>query len=166
MGTNYVRVPTEAEMIERKQTLEERIAKLTLDAPMVANGFRTVQITANEWENADPWDEFNAGICTHLGKRSGGWQFCWNLNNNLYYTNKEELLAYIKSGRVVDEYGKEWSPDEFIEMALNWCSDGHVFNRAYEDQYLASNPNYHVWGEKSHDTIIDGLRFSKVDSFS
>jgi hypothetical protein len=166
MGTNYVRVPTEAEMIERKQKLEERIAKLTLDAPMVANGFRTVQITANDWENADPWDEFNAGICTHLGKRSGGWQFCWNLNTNLYYTNKEELLAYIRSGRVVDEYGTEIPCEEFIEMALNWCPDGLIFDQAHEDKAAQENPNYHYWGPSSHDTIIDGLRFSSSDSFS
>jgi len=167
MGTNFYRVPTEAEMLERKKRLEERISKLEMSATLVANGFRVVETNGNPWENIDPWHEFEKEACIHLGKRSGGWKFLWNFNDNRFYTNKEELLDYIRNGRVVDEYGTEQNVEEFIEMALNWCAeDGLVFDEAYEKKQLEEDPNRHVWGPSHYDLEIDGLRVCRVTDFS
>ena len=53
----------------------------------------------------------------HLGKRSCGWAFLWDANNLKYY---EPTLASIKkfiddnNGTIVDEYGVEFTWDEFI----------------------------------------------------
>jgi hypothetical protein len=112
------------------------------------------------------WDKFINGTNVHLGKRSGGWKFCWNFHNNKYYSNKEELLSFIRSGRVVDEYGDEWNVDEFIKMAFEWGEpDGLVVNEEYRKKERRNgmgsffdNPNY-------DDLIIDGLRVSTSTEF-
>jgi len=83
---------------------------------------------------------------THLGKRSAGWKFLWNFHNDKYYSNKEELLNFIRSGKVIDEYGKKHDTEEFLKMALEWGEpDGQVSN---------------------DDIIKDGLRISTHTIFS
>jgi hypothetical protein len=80
-----------------------------------------------------------------------------------FYSNKEELLSFIRAGRVVDEYGKLIEQEEFIEMSLNW--DGIIFDEAYEkEQSLKSG--YLPHGRKYHDRVIDGLRVSSSTDFS
>jgi hypothetical protein len=98
-----------------------------------------------------------------------GWRFCWNFNKEKYYRNKEELLAFIRSGRVVDEYGAEEDIEEFIEMAFSWGEpDGHIYNQAYLDHM--KNEGYHrdpgYDQSKYFDHIIDGLRVSTSTEFS
>jgi hypothetical protein len=86
----------------------------------------------DQWNSESPWETFINGTNIHLGKRSSGWKFCWNFHNNKYYSNKEELLNFIRSGRVVDEYGEEQDINEFILMALNWGEpNGLVVNEQY-----------------------------------
>lgn len=119
------------------------------------------------FDSSTPWDDFMDGMSVHLGKRSMGWKFCWNFHNNKYYKNKEELIEFIQRGRVVDEYGKEMKPGEFIEMAMDWGQpDGCIYNQ----EYLGKNPTQRSfwWANESDhfDTIIDGLRVSKSTEFS
>ncbi len=90
MGTNYYRIPTQLEMEERKAELIKDIADL-------------------DWDMESAWDRFTKGTSIHLGKRSAGWKFCWNFHNNKYYSNKEELIQFVLSGRVVNEYGDKIS---------------------------------------------------------
>ncbi len=162
MGTNYNRIPTEAEILARKQKLIDAINNLDLSATSVEDGFR-VEVE-DSWERTSCWDDFVDGTSIHLGKRSSGWKFCWNFNNNKYYSNKEELLAFIRSGRVVNEYGEEQDVEEFIEMALNWGEpDGLVFDENYENNKTSSS---YFHGPKYWDTLIDGLRVSTSTEFS
>lgn len=162
MGTNYTRIPTEAEILARKQKLIDTINNLDLSASSVEDGFR-VEVE-DSWERTSCWDDFVDGTSIHLGKRSSGWKFCWNFNNNNYYSNKEELLAFIRSGRVVNEYGEEQNVEEFIEMALNWGEpDGLVFDENYENNKTSSS---YFHGPKYWDTVIDGLRVSTSTEFS
>lgn len=162
MGTNYNRIPTEAEILARKQKLIDAINNLDLSASSVEDGFR-VEVE-DSWERTSCWDDFVDGTSIHLGKRSSGWKFCWNFNKNNYYSNKEELLAFIRSGRVVNEYGEEQDVEEFIEMALNWGEpDGLVFDENYENNKTSSS---YFHGPKYWDTLIDGLRVSTSTEFS
>jgi hypothetical protein len=166
MGTNFYRVPTEAEMVERKARLMKRLENLDLSASSVANGYRFIEVE-NEFDKMDPWHEFEDGACIHLGKRSMGWKFLWNFNKDKYYSNKEELFAYIRSGRVVDEYGTEQDIEEFITMALEWgAEDGLTFDAEYERKQVAENPQYHPWGPQHYDRIIDDLRVASTTEFS
>jgi hypothetical protein len=74
------------------------------------------------------------------------------------------LETFVRSGRVIDEYGEEISPDEFLEMAYNWCVDGWD-NQKYDEE----NPSHRIsWIDKSkyYDTYIDDLRISSSTDFS
>jgi hypothetical protein len=125
MGTNYYRIPTASE---------------------VERGFRYIETDSDlpHLDIANPWDEFIEGTSIHLGKRSMGWKFCWNFHKEKYYKDKESLLNFIRSGRVMDEYGEEMNVEEFITMALEW-----------------GQPNGLV-----ADKEVDGLRVSSSTEFS
>ena len=163
MGTNYYRIPIQKEVEERKEKLLNRINSLDLSPSSVERSFSTIPV--GDWENTTPWHEFTEGINVHLGKRSSGWKFCWNFHDDKYYSNKEELLKFIRGGRVVDEYGKEIQQEEFIEMALNWGEpEGAIYDQKYIDTQLDKNPAY--WYNPSHlDRYIDGLRISSSTDF-
>ena len=165
MGTNYYKIPTEAEMESKRQALLLKMSIIDLTPENIERGFATPVKDSCEYET--PWDKFIDKTLIHLGKRSYGWKFCWNFNDNKYYSNKEELLAFIRSGRVVNEYGEQQEVEEFIEMALNWGEpDGLVVNEEYEKQKLVENPNSYFHGEKYWDKEVDGLRVSSSIEFS
>jgi predicted nucleic acid-binding protein len=129
-------------------------------------------IQYSDWEWHSPWDEFLEGTSIHLGKSSLGWKFCWNFHNNQYYSNKKELLAFIRSGRVVDEYGTTHNTEEFIEKALNWGSDQENSGWVYNEEYVIAHFDKEgikrpfTADEKYYDTEIDGLRVSRSTEFS
>ena len=163
MGTNYYRIPTEEEMNERKSRLIKEVMDIKLTPDNIERGFHTN--IENSWETESPWSRFIDDTNIHLGKRSGGWKFCWNFHSNKYYSNKEQLLSFIRSGRVVDEYGEEWDVEEFIKMALEWGEpEGWVLDEKYEEEKRKEGG--HIWGPKYYDLIIDGLRVSTSTEFS
>ena len=166
MGTNYYRIPTVDEMADRKVRLQQRLEKLDMEPGEIERSFRSIQV--GDWEYQSPWDEFVEDTAIHLGKRSGGWKFCWNFHKNKHYSNKEELLAFIRSGRVVDEYGDEWDVDKFIKMALEWGQpEGLIVNEEYrKTQRAKGHGMFWLDNERYDDLIIDGLRVSSATEFS
>lgn len=166
MGTNFMRIPTASEMDERKYKLLERVANLDLSPSMIERSFG--EPIEDSWERQSVWDKFTEGTCVHLGKRSHGWKFCWNFHKNKYYSNKQELLSFIRSGRVVDEYGDEQDVEEFIDMALNWGEpDGLTLNEEYrKKERQKGHGMFWLESEKYDDLIIDGLRVSTSTDFS
>ncbi len=166
MGTNYYRIPTENEMASRKERLINEMSGIDMSPSLIQRNFQLP--IKDSWETESSWDKFLDGSSVHLGKRSGGWKFCWNFHNNKYYSNKEELLEFIRLGRVVDEYGEEWNVEEFIDMALNWCQpDGLTLNKSYRDK-MRQQGHGTFWSdsEKYDDLLIDGLRVSTSTEFS
>jgi hypothetical protein len=109
---------------------------------------------------------FIDGTNIHLGKRSSGWKFCWNFHKDKYYTNKEELLSFIRSGRVVDEYGAEWNVEDFITMSLEWGEpDGWVVNEEYRKEQRSKGVGTYFDKPEYDDRIVDGLRVSSSTDF-
>ena len=163
MGTNYYRVPKSHEVVEKMQKLNMRIGEMDVwSASEAKNQFRTIPVT--EYQYMTPWDEFVDDLSVHLGKRSSGWKFLWNFHDKVHYSNKEELLDYVRTGRVVDEYGMEIDPEEFLKMALEWGQpDGAVFNEEYEKKKPNIGRFFH--GPEHYDLDIDGLRVSKSTDF-
>jgi len=161
MGTNYYRIPTVSEMEERKARLQKRIAEMEMEPSDIERNFNTIPIDENSWDYDSPWTEFISGANIHLGKRSGGWKFLWNFHSDKYFTDKESLFAFIRSGRIVNEYGEEINQDEFIEMALDWGQpDGWDLTAYYRD-----NPSN--WSQYSKpERYVDGLRISDSTEFS
>ena len=161
MGTNFYSILKVEDLEKKRQKLIEQIQTMDIsNAGLCEDDFR---IHEDGWDRLSPWDEFINGNSIHLGKRSMGWKFCWNFNDNKYYSNKEELLEFIRSRRVVDEYGDEIHPDEFIQMALEWGrDDGMVADEEYmrKHQSWMSNPSEYA------DKEIDGLRVSSSTEFS
>ena len=167
MGTNYYRIPKHEEMVARKEVLIEFINNLELTPENIEGGFRLIS-PRKDWEWFSPWEMFLEDTNVHLGKRSGGWKFCWNFHKNKYYSDKETLLEYIRSGRVVNEYGEEQDVEEFITMALEWGQpDGLVVNEEYRRKERAKGHGaFWLDHERYDDLIIDGLRVSISTEFS
>lgn len=164
MGTNYYRIPTQSEMEIRKAKLIKDIADLDISPANIETEFRQYK-SKDSWDSESVWDRFVDGKSIHLGKRSSGWKFCWNFHKNKYYKDKESLLNFIRTGRVVDEYGEEMNVEEFITMALEWGQpDGLVADKEYFD-----STNHHNWMSNPsayYDKEVDGLRVSSSTEFS
>jgi len=162
MGTNFYRVPKGHEMIKREQKMRMRLDAMDVINPSdISRRFRSIEV--GEWDSISLWDEFLEGTNIHLGKRSGGWKFIWNWNNGKYYKTKEELFEFIRSGRVVDEYGQQIDVEEFIIMALEWGKDdGWDSETYYKDHPEHITP----WSNEKHEKYIDGLRVSTSTDFS
>lgn len=163
MGTNYTRIPTAEEMEAKRKGLVKTVKDLMMEPSFIEREFQIVD--EDSWDSESPWDKFLDGTAIHLGKRSSGWKFCWNFHDNKYYSSKEELIQFVLSGRVVDEYGEEIDSQEFLDMAFNWGEpDGLVADKEYFD-----STNHHRWmsnPEDYYDKIIDGLRVSSSTEFS
>ena len=165
MGTNYYRIPTEEEMLKKQQVLIQQVTSMDMSAENLERGMRYISPT-KDWSWFSPWDIFIKDSNIHLGKRSSGWKFCWNFHENKYYSNKEELLEFIRSGRIVDEYGTEWFVEEFIQMALEWGEpDGLVVNREYRKNERSKGAGSFFDDPKYDDRIVDGLRVSSATDF-
>ena len=163
MGTNYYRIPSADEVQERRDVLTVQVETMDINPSDIQKGFRFISPT-KDWEWFNPWDIFMKDMSIHLGKRSSGWKFCWNFHNNEYYSNREELISFVKSGRVVDEYGEEWDVQTFLDMAFDWGEpDGYIVNEEYyknhETNSYFNNPIY-------YDKLVDGLRVSPSTEFS
>jgi len=165
MGTNFYRIPKVDEINTRYQKLHLRLQEMDRwDPSLIQSEYRFIEDPEDDWSSLSPWDEFTNNMNVHIGKRSGGWKFCWNFNDNKYYSNKEELLRFIRDGRILDEYGVEIDVEEFIVMALNWGQpDGMVADKQYFDE---NHKNSWVNNEDFYDKEIDGLRVSSSTDFS
>jgi hypothetical protein len=165
MSTNYYRVPTHEEMLNRQQTLIQQVTSMDMSMENLERGMRYISPT-KDWDWFSPWEMFIGGTNIHLGKRSMGWKFCWNFHKDKYYHDKESLLEFIRSGRVVDEYGEEQDVNEFIVMALNWGEpDGLVVNEIYRIQQRSKGAGSFFDKPEYDDRIVDGLRVSSSDDF-
>lgn len=166
MSTNYYRIPNQKVVREKYLNLVEQVSDMDIFSPSdVWDEFRTIEKGFERWS---PWDEFVDGLKIHIGKRSSGWKFLWNFNDDKYYSNKEQLFKFIRSGRIVDEYGELQDTEEFIKMALEWGQpDGKIVNKEYFDQQEKRGFRSSLFSSKDYyDKEVDGLRVSKHLEFS
>ena len=88
-------------------------------------------------------DTYGDDVRVHIGKRSGGWDFCWDHNDWIYYKNVAGLLAFLQRGTIDSEMEFDIPFKSFLAMALNWT--GKI-------------------GETDH--VIQGFRFNRYTGFS
>jgi hypothetical protein len=166
MSTNYYRIPKQKVVREKYLELAEQVSSMDIFSPgQIYNEFRTIEKGFERWS---PWDNFIDGLNIHIGKRSSGWKFLWNFQDGKFYTNKGELLKFIRSGRIVDEYGELQDTEEFIKMALEWGQpNGHIYDKNYMDEQ-SKLAHYTPFTDMSkyYDKEIDGLRVSSSVEFS
>lgn len=160
MSNNYYRIPMGYDMIKREQKLRVRIDQMdSLNPDQITNGF--CPVSSEGLRILSPWDEFLYGTNVHIGKRSSGWKFLWNWNNGEYYKTKEELFDFIRSGRVVNEYGKLINQEQFIQMALDWNSNMSSDKVSNEGNQIEKNTE----PIRQYEKIIDELPFYSVTEF-
>lgn len=116
----------------------------------------------------------------HIGKRSAGWKFLWNVHNFEFFDPDEEsIYEWLKSkdSFIVDEYEKVYSFEEFINDIpfegydlQSYCRDYPGYRDIYTSSILdfrqrccASDvPNINDFGE----FYIGKLRCTVFDEFS
>jgi hypothetical protein len=166
MSTNYYRIPKAGEIRLKYLDWVEKINDLDIwSSESIMNEFRDIEKGFERWS---AWDEFIDGLKIHIGKRSSGWKFLWNFQDGKFYTNKEELLKFIRSGRIVNEYGELQDTEEFIKMALEWGQpDGYVLDDNYiKEQSRLAHYKPFTDMSKYYDKEVDGLRVSSTAEFS
>ena len=165
MGTNYYmkRIPTEDDIQKITELTKQRM-------------FDELQEYVNE---------MNANI--HIGKRSGGWKFLFNHQDGKYFDPQyqESLKAWLNEPhyRIVDEYGEEFTFEEFWQMTRDW--DSHPNNNWDDSAYAKYEREQGNWFYNSacsvdeaerifrrfgvrpvyHDFWLDGLRYSTSTEF-
>ena len=165
MGTNYYRVPTHEEMLRKQQTLIQQVTSMDMSMENLERGMKYISPT-KDWEWFSPWEMFIESTNIHLGKRSSGWKFCWNFHKYKYYNDKESLLEFIRSGRIVNEYGEEINVEDFITMALEWGEpDGLIADEKYRKEQRAKGVGTYFDKPEYDDRIVDGLRVSSSTDF-
>jgi hypothetical protein len=159
MGTNYYRIPSEQEMESRKTKLVELINNIDVSPGNIGIDFKTIPIK-NSQSSLSLWDQFTEDVKIHLGKKSIGWKFLWNFNNKKFYKDKESLLNFIRSGRVINEYNEEIGVEEFITIALEWAKDG-----LDAKTYRRKHPRQYHYDFEDPEIYIDDLRFAPYSDF-
>ena len=128
---------------------------------------------------------FKEGIDTfkiHLGKRSVGWKFLFNANRGKYYDlTKEGITKFVESeasGKVVDEYGREFTIEDFWEDEIkDFLNSGYDLESYYKEHPEHILSSYYCYGRevkelkrynpnKYGEFYNDGLRFTTCDEFS
>ena len=99
MGTNYYAI-----RIKTKKEWEE---KRTRDLDLVKDSSSLTEAVTFYYEEKKPKE-------IHIGKSSGGWQFCFNYNKGEYYTNILELMDFLSECEISNEYGQTFGFKEFL----------------------------------------------------
>lgn len=174
MGTNFYAIilPTK----KRKQELIEAINNDDI--------YSVQEKYESNYEDIGAYNTSDYGIL-HIGKRSMGWKFLWDPNvydtyngiKKYYDFNRESIREFLSKDniKIVDEYyhcdvenkkEHEYSVDEFMNMALNWCPDGMDGTETYE--YSSTNIALSKLGIHQIGSYFfsDGLRFAAFTEFS
>ena len=121
---------------------------------------------------SDAIDEVdNTALEIHLGKRSGGWRFNWELWRNRYYqcsldSIREFVESKVKDGWVIiDENGVKYDWDGFIEEI-----DYNLKNGIFSSDPKNRDTYGYSWGVMNEVKVVDKntgitLRFSKSEDF-
>lgn len=149
MGTNfYYKIPL------KKREIEDLRNAITEDPALT--DFEELCIAYTE------------GHVIHLGKRSAGWQFLWDLNNGDYYKdNLQSIKDFLNNsgGWVENEYGEKFTVEGFFEDIGPWLyksekyCDAELYHKLHPEE-----PCYYEPRDIEYQS--DNLRFSKSTDFS
>lgn len=141
---------------------------------------------AKQYIEDNKYDELNQLIPEdiHIGKRSAGWKFLWDAHYFKHYEpSKPALMEWLKSGQIIDEYGQEFTFDQFINEELNGFLDkGYDIESYYEknpkekyywfdfasriNDFIRKYPDSGIEINKYGEFYIADLRFTVSEDFS
>ena len=157
MSTNFYlkRIPTEDEV---KKIVDKIKSEATPD--------NVRYVLSDAIEEVD-----NIALEIHLGKRSGGWRFNWELWGNRYYQcSLDSIREFVESRMrdgwfIVDEYRNKYDWDGFIkEIEYN------LNNGMFSDDPKNRDTYGYTWGVMNEVKVVDKntgitLRFSRSEDF-
>lgn len=174
MGTNFYKVlPTPEDYPKQVKKVLEKI-----ELELIRDG----EVSYETQEELNNLSKSKRSI--HLGKRSCGWQFCWNHNNGEYYdVNIASIKEFLESpGHIEDEYGEIFTVEQFLEDEIKdalwgdheWHNlNGTTYNKKYpkEAHYYHRYGSVNIRGKEYQwsgqgDFIVNGLRFADTTEFS
>lgn len=153
MGTNFY-----ARIIPREEDKQKLIDAIN------NNKYDIIEdLTSELYGRRD--DYSGVGNEIHLGKRSGGWKFLWNPNvikvwdseacdyayNYVYPLTKEGITNFVMREDVIitDEYGEQYTPEDFLKMAFSWGEPDGYTGKTYEESHKEeSNYKNYYWSKK------------------
>lgn len=106
----------------------------------------------------------NIDVEIHLGKRSSGWQFCWEAHPEYYEDNLQSIKKFLSKDNIViyNEYGEEFTLDQFIKKEIGKAMYNDPENYINDEQYCKKyNESYIYTRPELYWTSKDGLRFQK-----
>ena len=104
----------------------------------------------------------------HIGKRSYGWKFLWDANEFKYFKpTKESLERFLKSGLIFDEYGRQFSYEEFIENEVGKSLDQGYDAESYDKDHPNESSDFWAYREYtiSHFRNHFGLKVNNSGEF-
>lgn len=155
MGTNYYlrRIPTKEEIAQCHKLVDEQ-------------KFEYIDIMNDKY--GMPYLETVLGKIIekiHIGKKSCGWRFLFQIHNDLYSKNIQSCIDFLKRQtetgmwRFIDEYGEEISIDDFESMVRNSLDQMTI------EEYNRKYPEEKHWGlyESPQEVVEDGSRWWDED---
>ena len=106
-----------------------------------------------------------------IGLRSSGWKFLWRAHNLKYFNDRESLFEWLKGGQIKDEYGKEYTFEEFMKEIEYFIYNGYDLSEwyyahpdriRYTENYLSlESKKGEIYQPNEYgEFYIDGLRFT------
>lgn len=96
------------------------------------------------------WGDIKSDTVVHLGKRSFGWAFLWDLNNLRHYKpSLDSIISFIKENNAIieDEYGTVFTLDEFLNDEIGYClhpSDTPITKEELEESGMSENSKEYI----------------------
>jgi hypothetical protein len=141
MGTNYYVITNEfKDSLEKTQIFVNLIFEKLKNDNSLFLELRTA---------TDKIFEIFGKDIVHLGKKSSGWTFLFNLNNRRFFSNKKELIDFIAKNKIINEYGQVISLENFLSIAF----DSSVNLKKHDQEWNKFN------GFEQYYYIIDEIEF-------
>jgi hypothetical protein len=169
MGTNFYKVLKPKYNKKQKAEITKKINEQTKKLKEYFNDNNYIE----RYDIEDYFEMLNElrPVKVHLGKRSGGWQFLWNHNNEQYYKKTLQSIREFldeDNGFIVDEYGERFTTEQFLNEEIGEAMYNDPDRFINGPQYDEQGKNIYAWAKCSNYefTTNEGLRFATSTEFS
>jgi hypothetical protein len=169
MGTNFYKVLKPKYTKKQKAEITKKINEQTKKLKEYFNDNNYI----DRYDIEDYYEMLNElrPVRVHLGKRSCGWQFLWNHNNEKYYKKTLQSIREFldeDNGFIIDEYGERFTTEQFLneEVGEAMYNDPDRFINGPQHDAEYKNICAYVKCSNYEFTTSEGLRFSTSTEFA
>lgn len=157
MGTNFYAI------LPIKQETKDKFYKLV-------KNISSNNIDDIKWDLYDLQEELDT-YKIHLGKRSYGWSFLWDLNELEYYEpTLNSIKNFIENNKAIikNEYGEEFTWDQFINKEIGDSMTVHTTTKVINGvsqphKYDCFKTYYESHPNESNKTYMTSENFKMID---